>query len=409
MPRLVHITPSYRRHRSSGQAVVTLNGIDHYLGPWKSKASRVEYERLVGEWLANGRQLPLRDSPASLVIAELIARYWRHAKSYYRKNGSPTSELSSIREALRPLKRLYGRTRGADFGPLALKTLQRDMIGSGWSRNTINNRISRIKRMFKWAAENELVPSSVHHGLQAVSGLRRGRSDARETEPVKPVADELVDATLPHVSSVVSAMIQLQRLTGMRSGELTIMRGCDLDTSGKVWLYTPATHKTEHHGHERPIYLGPRAQAIVRPFLKPETTAFLFSPVESEVERTARAHQRRKTPLCYGNRPGLRRKRNPKRRPRDHYTTDSYRRAITRACDKAFPPPDGLTDDELMQWRNEHRWHPHQLRHSAATRLRKEFGIEAARVVLGHRSAAITELYAEIDGAKAAEIMARVG
>ena len=52
---------------------------------------------------------------------------------------------------------------------------------------------------------------------------------------------------------------------------------------------------------------------------------------------------------------------------------------------------------------------PHQLRHNAATELRKEFGIEAARIILGHRSAAITEVYAERDEQEAIEAMAQVG
>jgi integrase len=65
--------------------------------------------------------------------------------------------------------------------------------------------------------------------------------------------------------------------------------------------------------------------------------------------------------------------------------------------------------EELRAWRRTHSWHPHQLRHNAATRLRKEFGIEAARVVLGHRSASATEVYAEVDQMRAADVMSRVG
>ena len=55
MPRLVNSSPKYRRHKSSGKAVVTLNGRDFYLGPYGSKASRIEYDRLVAEWMANHR------------------------------------------------------------------------------------------------------------------------------------------------------------------------------------------------------------------------------------------------------------------------------------------------------------------------------------------------------------------
>ena len=55
--------PSYRRHRPSGQAVVTLGGRDFYLGRWNTKVSRAEYDRLIGEWLAAGRRLPTGDEP----------------------------------------------------------------------------------------------------------------------------------------------------------------------------------------------------------------------------------------------------------------------------------------------------------------------------------------------------------
>ncbi|HRQ73988.1 MAG TPA: tyrosine-type recombinase/integrase, partial [Phycisphaerales bacterium] len=72
-----------------------------------------------------------------------------------------------------------------------------------------------------------------------------------------------------------------------------------------------------------------------------------------------------------------------------------------------------LTDREkreLAEWRRTHRWHPHQLRHSAATRIRREFGLEAAQLVLGHSSAVITDaVYAERDQTKVAEVVRRVG
>ena len=94
------------------------------------------------------------------------------------------------------------------------------MIDSGLARTTINQRVGRIVRLFKWAVENELVPPGVHHGLKAVAGLQKGRSEARETEPVRPVPDAPVEAIRPHVARQVWAMIELQRLTGMRPGEV---------------------------------------------------------------------------------------------------------------------------------------------------------------------------------------------
>jgi len=147
---------------------------------------------------------------------------------------------------------------------------------------------------------------------------------------------------------------------------------------------------------------------------------------EAEEERRQRLHEERSTPLSCGNVPGSNRKNNPQWSAGDRYTTDSYRRAIARACDQAFPAPEPLakcedetnrqwqerlTEEEkaeLSAWRKAHRWHPHQLRHNAATELRKEFGVEAARIIMGHRSAAITEVYAEKDEQKAIEAIMEV-
>jgi hypothetical protein len=75
----------------------------------------------------------------------------------------------------------------------------------------------------------ELVPPSVYHGLQAVSGLKKGRTEARETCPIRPVAEEHVEAVLPMRTPPVRAMVQVQRLSGMRPCEVVIMRPCDID------------------------------------------------------------------------------------------------------------------------------------------------------------------------------------
>ena len=80
MPKLTNARPKYRKHRPSGQAVVTLDGRDHYLGPHGSEASLAAYDRLTGEWLANGRSTdvsPPEDCSVgalstSLVVAQLV-------------------------------------------------------------------------------------------------------------------------------------------------------------------------------------------------------------------------------------------------------------------------------------------------------------------------------------------------
>ena len=120
MPRLTTCTPSYRRHRSSGQAVVTLNGRDHYLGKYGTPESKAAYKRLMTEWLVNQRQLPIGasdDRSSGVTINELFLAYWSHAQSHYRKNGKPTSQLNVIKSAARPLVELYGGSLAAAYGP----------------------------------------------------------------------------------------------------------------------------------------------------------------------------------------------------------------------------------------------------------------------------------------------------
>jgi len=419
-------TPKFRHHKASGQGFVELNGRRLYLGRYELPETRQRYHQTVAEWLAAGRQLPVPHD--EITVVELCARFMDHALAYYRApDGRPTGELDGIRQAIRPLVDLYGDALAARFGPLALMAIRQKMIGLGWCRSSVNHMIGRLKRVFRWAVEQELVKGDVWHALNAVQGLRRGRSDAPESPPVAPVPQAHIDAIAPHVSRQVWALVQLQLLTAARAGELVVMRPVDLDVSGRVWLYRPERHKTAHHGHGRTVYLGPRAQEICGRFLARPVGAFMFSAAEAEEERQARRHLERRTPEGQGNGPGTNRKAHPKRRPRDRYTTETYNRAIQRGCQAAFPLPADLarqpketvaawkarlTPEQaaaVKQWRHDHGWHVHQLRHNAGTFLRKEFGLEVARIILGHRSAAVAEIYAEVDERKAVDVIGQVG
>jgi integrase len=186
-------------------------------------------------------------------------------------------------------------------------------------------------------------------------------------------------------------MIELQRFTGMRPGEVVLMRNGDIDRTGSVWLYRPLHHKTEHHGHERVIAIGPRAQQVLTPWLQDDSDAPFFSPREAMKRKRAEMRAKRKTKVQPSQR--NRRKKNPKRQPKEQYTTHSFCYAVRRACEKAGVPV----------------WHPHQIRHTRATELRERYGLDAARVILGHRSPRITETYAKLDLTKAIEIAATDG
>lgn len=118
--------PKYRKHKASGQALVTLNGVDYYLGPHGTKASKLEYDRLVADWLARGRTLAAPGS--DITIVELLAAFRRFAVGHYRKNGQPTRSLGNLDDAVRPLKLLYGREPVAEFGPKKLKAVRHLLV-----------------------------------------------------------------------------------------------------------------------------------------------------------------------------------------------------------------------------------------------------------------------------------------
>ncbi len=87
------------------------------------------------------------------------------------------------------------------------------------------------------------------------------------------------------------------------------------------------------------------------------------------------------------------RKANPKRQAGEQYTKDAYRWAVVRACEKAKVSA----------------WHPHQLRHNCATKVRRLHGLDGAIAVLGHKIGIVTEIHAEQDFQKAIDIMREIG
>ena len=393
MPKLTVKIPAYRRHSSRHVAFVVINGKRIYLpGKYGSSQSRDEYKRLVREWELNGRSaLPVPDSN-DLTITELVATYWDFAERHYVKSGRQTEELACLRAALRPMVNLFGPTFASEFGPKKLATVRESMIEAGLARGTINKHCSRIRRLFRWAVSEELLPVSAWQSLSALPGLQAGRTKARETAPILPVPDEVVDKTLPLLPPVVADMVRLQRATGMRPSEVASLRPCDIDRCNEVWRYTPAEHKMMHKGRSRVIFIGPKGQAILLPYLLRGSEEYCFSPEDSEKRRLTLRHAARKTPLGYGNTVGTNRKSKP-RMVTDRYKAAAYRRAITRACERGGVEP----------------WAPNRLRHAMATEVRAEFGIEAAQTLLGHAAPDTTLIYAERSEKLAAEVAKKLG
>lgn len=403
--------PAYCLHKASGRAIVRLNGRDHYIGVYGSPESHERYAQLIAGWRESVAPATVHSrGPGRSVVSinEMLLAYVEFASGYYTKDGKPNKEFDLLCYAMRPLKAMYGHSPADEFGPRDLKAIQRYLVDQELSRSYINGQINRIKRIFKWAVGEELVAPHVYHGLQAVVGLKRGRTTARESDRVRPVADVDVDAVLPYVAPQVAAMIQVQRLTGMRSGEVVRMRAADIDRTGEVWIYTPSDHKNAWREHAKAIPLGPMAQAILGPFLQKAPSEYLFSPDEAASwhrgQRAVEAGKNRRTKIYPSKlRRLMKAKVDRKCRPRkkavgDHYHTGSYRQAIKYGIQRARAAGIAVED-----------WHPHQLRHAKATQVRREFGLEAAQIVLGHTRADVTQVYAERDSRRAIELAKAVG
>lgn len=364
MARRPNVFPSYLLHKQSGQARVRINGRDFLLGEYGSEASRIAYGELIAKFaggvpidpIANSkrgrlpRNEPEQDSGPS--VGELCLIFLRHAEGHYVKNGRHTSEISVLKSVIRPLNELYGLLPANEFGPLALKAVRQKMVDSGWCRGSVNTGVSRIRRIFKHAIANELIDSAVLERLKCVAPLLAGRTEAHDNAPRKAVALGEIEKIRNSVSPLVRDLIDVQRLTGARSGELLKLTARMIDRTGDVWVAELADHKTRHHGQSRTLYFGPQAQAILAGYLSTDLDDRLF-----------------------------------------HITRNGYRRCVTRACEKL-----GIE-----------RWVPHQLRHTAGHVVREEFGLEHTQAVLGHSQANMTELYAKASKAKAIEVARRIG
>jgi integrase len=396
-----------------------LNGHDCYTGTWGSPEADAAYDSLIAEWLKNGRRLPARFAPADargLTIAELAIAYDKHAEaslSHQRWKGN-------VGPALRRLLAAFGDLAAASFEPRHLRDLRRRMVdevdadGNRLSRGYINKGvISQIKTVFAWAADDErgLVPPSVYHAIKLVKPLKRKETPAPETEPVRPVADAVVEATLEHLSDVVADMVRVQRLTGARPGEVCMMRWADIEREGEVWMYRPAQHKTAHHGKTREIAIGPRAQAVLMKYQARGPADAIFSPAEAEAQRRAKERANRTSPMTPSQEArGAKAAANPRRRYCKRYATSAYGLAIARAVRAAYRPA-GMGDAAFAEWECPQHWHPNQLRHTHATATRRDprFGLEAAGAVLGHSKVDVTQLYAERQADLAEQVALAVG
>lgn len=373
------------RISKKGYWYVNLDGKQHHLGSDKEKALRL-YNGLIVESI-QGVEKHWND----FTIRVLCDSFMSYAEKRF---GTSSGHISNYKTAVRYLTKDYSGVTTSRFGPLMFKKVRRCVILDGSSRQYANKIASRIRTIFAWGVSSEIVDPKVLVALQAVRSLYAGETTAREMEPKRPVEQSAVDATVARLSSILADMVSVQLLTGMRPSEVCELCVSEIDRSAEVWVYTKRRHKNAWRGLSRTVYLGPQAQDIITPYLAiAEETGkeYLFSPRMSlEFFYTdKRAHRKTKVPLSQTSR----KKENLEHSIGEHYTRDSYRRAIARAAARAGVPA----------------WSPNQLRHSAGTEIRRRYGIEAACAVLGHESISTTEIYAERNESLARKVAEEIG
>ena len=234
MARKPSVLPSYLHHKPTGQARCRIAGRDHYLGPYGSDESRIKYGELIAQ-LAGGvpldplagsksgsrlPQLNSKEADPGPTVGELCLAFMRYAESHYTKNGEMTSQVDAVRSTIRVLNSVYGLTPAKDFGPLALKAVRQQMVAKGWVRDTVNAAVGRVRRIFKHTVADELIEPGILQRLQAVSPLLAGRTEAPDLPPRTSVPESAIEAVKGRVSDLVADLIDVQRMTGARSGEL---------------------------------------------------------------------------------------------------------------------------------------------------------------------------------------------
>jgi len=343
--------PQMHHHRASDKARVYFKGKHIYLGEWGSPAAQTAYQNFL-------RQIDEINAPimkgGGLPVCVAVGKFLDHAKEYYQ--GS--HEVENLRSTLRVFIEYYEWIPITEIGPLKIMDMMQSMAKKEVSRYRINRLLSHIKRLMDWLVSRELIGSEKLAAIKSVKSLKAGRTSAKEMIPVAAVPIEVVEQTLKNIRKPLCDMIQIQLLTAMRPNEVCNLNFSEIDQAKAVWIYSPAKHKTSYRGHKRQILIGPEAQSLLRPYS--------FLP--------------RDKPIFYTTK-------------EEAFTAGTYGRAILEH-NKA---------NGIMHWM------PNQLRHAAATRLVKEFGWEAARLILGHKSFNITAIYAEESLEKTAEIIGKIG
>lgn len=348
MPRPRKAIPTYRHHKPTNQARSTVDGKDYWHGVWDSPESKRKYAEFLDKHARGVLADPAPPPPMPFVSIDALCLKFvaDQFKRYVRADGKESAECDCYRGVIKILSGLFGQTPIDEFGPLRLRRCREAMVEAAWSRGYINKQVGRLRRIFRWGVSWELVPQVVADALKSVEGLRPGDSTAPELPAREAVPMEHIEIIKTRMRQRTKDLVDLLIYTGARPGELVSVRPCDIDMRKKrrkdgepeIWVANLAKHKNAWRGQRRTLYFGPRSQLILRRYLGKG---------------------------C-----------NPKERifPVSRHTLSL---SIAAACERHGIP----------------RFTAHHLRHTAATLLRDELGIEYAQAMLGHKRVDQTASY----------------
>ena len=371
MPKLSNRPPQYKQ--CGKYAVVYIDGKRVFLGLYGSQESNIAYARALAE-RASPTLTPARGEK-DVTVKELAAAFLDHAKAMLAKPNYTHHKIVVVEF----LMKLYGDgILVDDFKPSCLKLVRQALINAlnkqgkpRFCRGMVNSYVARIVRIFQWGVDEELVKSDTWAVLKAVKPLPEGYVGTFDHEEREDVADSVIKATLPFMPLTLQAMIKLQRLTGCRPSEIFKMTVGQIDrhSDPELWLYRLSQHKTKKKTKRKKIIpLSKIEQELIAPYLVgKKSTDAVFSPRTAYQERYA---GKRAVPRKYS----------------EFYNKDSYRQAVEYAVNRGNKT---LPEEEQIP-----SWTPYQIRHTAATAMEEESGLDEAQTLLDHSSAQTTKRYA---------------
>ena len=363
-------------HKASGQACVVIDRKRVYLGKWpdgpdgpvppevEAKYKQVLAQAILGEPVTK----PTKPGAGELLVSEAAAAWLTWAHKRYQGSSTP----GTLQWAIAPLLKLFGPEPLSSVGPLRVAQAQKYMAANGLTRQGVIKATGFVRQFFAWCVAQELCHPDQLARIRAMQSLRRGAIDAAEKPPLEMAPLEDVQAALVELSPTVQAMVRVQMLTGMRPAEVCSLSMGEIDrVSPGRWVYKPGHHKMAHIGRVRQIPLLPDAIQVLLPFVRMDGKP-LFSPADAreawEIAKRANRKSKVQPSQVDRHRP------DPETSPGDQYRSDSYRKAITRACKRAGVPA----------------WSPNGLRKLAAQTVADAIGLEAARSLLGHADESVT-------------------